>query len=248
MSGTGWMRTMLVLMATCVVAISGRVEAQSEFIVFKAKTPLDKGTAAPDSARQNDFYIKIGSDRGVQIGMTMNVYRDHVVEADIGSITFKTTQFVGRVRVYEAQPDMCVSRVIELASHGDPHLNRTAVMIGDYVQPVFVVSSENLFDKGSSTLRPEAIRELDRAVAFIKRFRPIKVRVEGHTDSEGPDDVNMGLSEFRAQSVKAYLVSQGGIDDNVLIPVGYGEQKPIASNDTPEGQRKNRRFEIVIEQ
>ena len=178
----------------------------------------------------------------------MNVYRDHVVEADIGSITFKTTQFVGRVRVYEAQPDMCVSRVIELASHGDPHLNRTAVMIGDYVQPVFVVSSETLFDKGSSTLRPEAIRELDRAVAFIKRFRPIKVRVEGHTDSEGPDDVNMGLSEFRAQSVKAYLVSQGGIDDNVLIPVGYGEQKPIASNDTPEGQRKNRRFEIVIEQ
>ena len=57
MSGTGWMRTMLVLMATCVVAISGRVEAQSEFIVFKAKTPLDKGTAAPDSARQIDLYI-----------------------------------------------------------------------------------------------------------------------------------------------------------------------------------------------
>lgn len=195
-----------------------------------------------------NFYIKIGTDRGIQIGMTMNVYRDHIVEADIGSITFKTTQFIERVRVYDAQADMCVGRVVGLASYGDPHLDRTAVMMGDYVQPVFVVSSENLFDKGSSTLRPEAIRELDRAIAFIKRFRPIKVRVEGHTDSEGPDDVNMRLSESRAASVKAYLVSQGAIDDNVLIPVGYGEQKPIAPNDTPEGQRKNRRFEIVIEQ
>jgi outer membrane protein OmpA-like peptidoglycan-associated protein len=121
-------------------------------------------------------------------------------------------------------------------------------MIGDYVQPVFVVASENLFDKGSSTLRPEAIRELDRAVTFISRFKPIKVRIEGHTDSDGLEDVNMQLSEGRARSVKAYLVSQGSIDENVLIPVGYGETKPIASNDTPDGQRKNRRFEIVIEQ
>ncbi len=247
MNRIGWMIRLSAL-TLGLIAASGSAHAQSEFIVFKAKIPLDTGAAVPDSARQNDFYIKIGTDRGIQIGMTMNVYRDHIVEADIGSITFKTTQFIGRVRVYDAQQDMCVGRVIELASHGDPHLDRTAVMMGDYVQPVFVVSSENLFDKGSSTLRPEAIRELDRAIAFIKRFRPIKVRVEGHTDSEGPDDVNMRLSENRAASVKAYLVSQGGIAETVLIPVGYGEQKPIASNDTPEGQRKNRRFEIVIEQ
>ena len=247
MNGFGWMMRVLAL-TVLVAAATGSVSAQNEFIIFKAKTPLDTGVAVPDSARQNDFYIKIGTDRGIQIGMTMNVYRDHIVEADIGSITFKTTQFIGRVRVYDAQTDMCVGRVVGLASYGDPHLDRKAVMMGDYVQPVFVVSSENLFDKGSSTLRPEAIRELDRAIAFIKRFRPIKVRVEGHTDSEGPDDVNMRLSESRAASVKAYLVSQGAIDDNVLIPVGYGEQKPIAPNDTPEGQRKNRRFEIVIEQ
>ena len=247
MNGFRWMMRALAL-TVAIAAGTGAAHAQNEFIIFKAKTPLDTGVAVPDSARQNDFYIKIGTDRGIQIGMTMNVYRDKVIEADIGSITFKTTQFIGRVRVYDAQKDMCVGRVVELSTHGDPHLDRTAVMMGDYVQPVFVVSSEHLFDKGSNTLRPEAIRELDRAIAFIDRFRPIKVRVEGHTDSEGPDDVNMRLSEARAQSVKAYLVSQGGINDNALIPVGYGEQKQIASNDTPEGQRKNRRFEIVIEQ
>ena len=88
---------------------------------------------------------------------------------------------------------------------------------------------------------------LDRAASFIKRYRPIKVRVEGHTDSGGDEDLNMTLSQDRANSVRDYLVSQGGIDTSVLIPVGYGESKPVAPDDTPENQRKNRRFEIVIE-
>ena len=244
---SGWTR-LLLLLGLLVATSWGQVEAQNQFVIFKAKTPLDVGKVVPDSARLNDFYVRIGTDRGIQIGMTMNVYRDKELNSEVGSFKFKTTQFIGRVRVYDAQREFTVARVVELASHGDPHLDRMAVMIGDYVQPVFVVSSENLFDKGSSTLRPEAIRELDRAVTFISRFKPIKVRIEGHTDSDGPDDVNVQLSEARAQSVKVYLVSQGSIDENVLVPVGYGENKPIAGNDTPEGQRKNRRFEIVIEQ
>jgi len=241
------MRSKLLLLGA-VLMLCGTVEAQNQFVIFKVKTPFDAGRVVPDSARLNDFYVRIGTDRGVQIGMTMNVYRDKELASEVGSFKFKTTQFIGRVRVYDAQREFTVARTVELASHGDPHLDRVAVMVGDYVQPVFVVQSENLFDKGSSTLRPEAIRELDRAVTFISRFKPIKVRIEGHTDADGPDDVNMQLSEARAQSVKAYLVSQGSIDENVLVPVGYGENKPIADNDTPEGKRKNRRFEIVIEQ
>ena len=241
-----WYR--LFLLGLVVAASFGQAHAQNQFVIFKAKTPFDVGKVVPDSARLNDFYVRIGTERGVQIGMTMNVYRDKELTSEIGSFKFKTTQFIGRVRVYDAQREFTIARTVELASHGDPHLDRVAVMIGDYVQPVFVVQSENLFDKGSSTLRPEAIRELDRAVTFISRFKPIKVRIEGHTDSSGPSDVNMQLSEARAQSVKAYLVSQGRIDENVLLAVGYGENKPIATNDTPDGERKNRRFEIVIEQ
>ena len=241
-------RLLWLLLVFVLVPFSAPIHAQNQFVIFKAKTPFDVGKVMPDSARLNDFYVRIGTDRGAQMGMTMNVYRDKDLSSEVGSFKFKTTQFIGRVRIYDAQREFTIVRTVELASAGDPHLDRTSVMVGDYVQPVFVVNSENLFDKGSSTLRPEAIRELDRAVTFISRFRPIKVRIEGHTDSDGPDDINMQLSEGRARSVKAYLVSQGSIDENVLIPVGYGETKPIVSNDTPEGQRKNRRFEIVIEQ
>jgi outer membrane protein OmpA-like peptidoglycan-associated protein len=140
-----------------------------------------------------------------------------------------------------------VGRVTELASHSDPHLDRRAVMVNDFVMPVFVVESENLFDQGSSTLRPEAIRELDRAAAFVRRFRPTKVRIEGHTDNTGDEGLNLDISEARAVSVREYMANQAGFDDNMFITVGYGESKPIASNSTPEGQRRNRRFEIVIE-
>ena len=218
-----------------------------EFVVFKVHTPFDMGGMIPDSGRVNDYYVKISSQDGAQIGTIFNVYRDKEILSDVGNFTVSDRLFIGRMRAIQVNREFSTSRVTVLANYSDPHRVLDAVLIGDYVQPVFVVESENLFDKGSSTLRPEAIRELDRAIAFIKRFQPIKVRVEGHTDSEGDGDYNMMLSQSRASSVRDYLVSQGGIDQNILIPVGYGESKPLANNETPEGQRKNRRFEIVIE-
>jgi len=222
------------------------VQAQ-EFVVFKVYTPFDMGDMMPDSGRVNDYYVKFGSSEGAQIGTTMNVYRDRDILSDIGNFVVKDRLFIGRMRAINAHPDYCVARVSNLADYADPHRVLSAILIGDYVQPVFVVESETLFEKGSNILLPEAIRALDRAISFIQRFQPIKVRVEGHTDSGGDADYNMTLSQGRANSVKEYLVSQGDIEEEVLVPVGYGEGKPIASNDTVEGQRKNRRFEIVIE-
>lgn len=218
-----------------------------EFVIFKVHTPFDVGLAMPDSARVNDYYVKIGTVEGAQTGMILNVYRDREIASDIGNFSITDRQFIGRMRTLISQRDYSIARVSELADYDDPHRVIGAVLIGDYVQPVFVVESENLFDPGSSTLRPEAVRELDRAIRFIKRFQPVSVRIEGHTDSDGEEDFNMNLSQLRANSVKVYLVTPGGIDEDILVPVGYGESKPIASNDTPEGKRKNRRFEIIIE-
>ena len=218
-----------------------------QFVVFKVKTPFQMGGAVPDSAKLNDYYIKIGSLQGIQIGGVMNVYREREIEAEFGNFTIKTMMFIGRMKAFDVQEKYTVGRIVELATYSDPHCERNAVLLGDFVQPVFVVTAENLFDQGSGVLRPEAIRELDRAASFIRKFRPTKVRIEGHTDNIGEEDINLSLSEQRAVSVKRYMVSQGKFGENLFITVGYGESKPIASNDTPEGQRKNRRFEIVIE-
>lgn len=72
-----------------------------------------------------------------------------------------------------------------------------------------------------------------------------RIQIEGHTDSVGSDRYNQVLSEKRAQSVKQYLVQHFTIVPQRLVVTGYGEAKPIASNDTEESRKKNRRIEVV---
>lgn len=79
----------------------------------------------------------------------------------------------------------------------------------------------------------------------LKEFDKTVVDVGGHTDSTGRDDYNLALSQRRASSVTSYLSAQG-IKADRFITQGYGETRPIASNDTPEGRAQNRRVEIVL--
>ena len=72
-----------------------------------------------------------------------------------------------------------------------------------------------------------------------------RIRIEGHTDSTGPEAYNLDLSERRASSVKQYLIEHFQIDPDRLITEGYGEKEPMNSNDTREGRQKNRRAEFV---
>ena len=86
---------------------------------------------------------------------------------------------------------------------------------------------------------------LDSVGLVLKEFDKTMVEVAGHTDSDGSDAYNQQLSERRANSVVAYLVSRGTRGDR-FIAVGAGESRPIASNATPEGKAQNRRVEITI--
>jgi len=98
----------------------------------------------------------------------------------------------------------------------------------------------------SAKLRPEASATLDKAVKMVKENGgSIKFSLEGHTDSTGPDNYNMGLSERRAKSVMDYLVAHG-VDASRVMSKGFGESKPKATNATREGRAMNRRVEIVV--
>ncbi len=72
-----------------------------------------------------------------------------------------------------------------------------------------------------------------------------RLRIEGHSDAVGNADYNRRLSQERAESVRAYLIEQG-VDHNRLTAVGYGPDRPIADNETPEGRERNRRVEFTI--
>jgi len=101
------------------------------------------------------------------------------------------------------------------------------------------------FDFDKTTLKSESFIELNKVVDFLKQNANISVEIAGHTDSKGSDSYNLNLSQGRSQAVVDYLVSQG-IDKSRLQAHGYGEAKPIDTNDTEEGQANNRRVEFTV--
>ncbi len=80
---------------------------------------------------------------------------------------------------------------------------------------------------------------------MLKDHPELKISIEGHTDSVGDDAANQDLSKRRAASVKAYLMEKYSIEDARLQSQGFGESKPVDSNDTPEGRQNNRRVELI---
>ncbi len=113
-----------------------------------------------------------------------------------------------------------------------------------------IVLPQVYFETAKSVIKPESYPVLDGAAETIKTVfsgsPTVKIEVQGHTDSRGTDDYNLKLSQDRANSVKDYLVVNHEIPEARLIARGYGESKPVASNDNPEGRQKNRRVEFVI--
>lgn len=103
------------------------------------------------------------------------------------------------------------------------------------------------FDFDKSVLRPDAVAILNEAIEILKKYPQMRVEVAGHTDSTGPENYNQKLSERRAKAVYDHLTSNG-IDASRLVgPVGYGELRPIDTNDTREGRARNRRTELNVQ-
>ncbi len=100
------------------------------------------------------------------------------------------------------------------------------------------------FDTGKSTIKPESQPIISQIVEMMKLNPDLKISVEGHTDNVGNPKSNQKLSEERAKAVVLAIVAQG-IDANRLSFIGYGQDKPIADNNTEEGRAKNRRVELV---
>lgn len=101
------------------------------------------------------------------------------------------------------------------------------------------------FETGSASLLPESAAELDHLVALLTQMPELHIQINGHTDNVGNDQDNQVLSEQRAKAVHDYLISKG-IDPARLRFKGFGESKPVETNDTPEGRAKNRRTEFEV--
>jgi len=107
-----------------------------------------------------------------------------------------------------------------------------------------IVTHGILFDTGKDVIKPESLPTLKAILAILNDNPGLKFSIEGHTDSQGNTAINQPLSEKRAAAVMAWL-SGTGIDPARLKTKGFGDSKPIDTNDTPEGRANNRRVEFV---
>ena len=102
-----------------------------------------------------------------------------------------------------------------------------------------------LFDTNKAQLKSGSTRSLQKLADFLKQYPQRKARIEGYTDSTGGADYNQALSDRRAKAVRTSLVDMGISNDRISTQ-GYGEESPVASNDTAAGRQLNRRVEIVL--
>lgn len=174
----------------------------------------------------------IGALGGLIVGKTTNANTRNsvLIGAGIGALTG------GGIGLYQDKQEAKLR----------DELRNTGVSVtrnGDII--ILNMPSNITFASGAASIRPEFYRVLNSVSLVLREFDRTIVNVYGHTDSDGSADFNQQLSEKRGVNVARYLVSQG-TDTRRFHVVGYGEERPIASNDTQDGKSRNRRVEIEI--
>lgn len=105
------------------------------------------------------------------------------------------------------------------------------------------ISENTYFETNKAELKKSCIPSLDSLATILKQNPEVAIRIEGHTDNVGSSENNLKLSKERAASVRAFLISKG-IDPGRITSEGFGDTRPLMSNDTEEGKSKNRRVEV----
>lgn len=114
-----------------------------------------------------------------------------------------------------------------------------------YDLPESIILEDVHFASGRYAIQAESYKVLDKLAEYLIRKKNLKIRVEGHTDSDGSETTNKTLSENRAKAVKSYLENKG-VPSGLITAKGLGEEQPIEDNSTTSGKAKNRRTEIHL--
>ena len=135
--------------------------------------------------------------------------------------------------------DACPNTPGTLANNGCPEVTEAVQkQLNDYAKTI-------LFDTGKASIKSESVSTMVDIIQILNEYPSANFTVEGHTDSVGSSASNQRLSESRANAVRDFLIDKG-IASNRLSAIGFGEERPIASNATRNGRKQNRRVEINL--
>jgi outer membrane protein OmpA-like peptidoglycan-associated protein len=180
---------------------------------------------------------------GLKDGDEVNTYKTDPTKADTDGDGLKDGQ---EVNTYKTDPNKAdtdggtINDGVEVNRGTDPlNADDDVVKVG-----VPIVLEGITFATGKADITPESESVLNKALKTLQNNPDIIVEISGHTDNVGSTSSNQRLSQKRADAVRNWLISKG-IDGARLTAIGYGEERPIAPNDTPEGKQKNRRIEFL---
>ncbi|MCG8307781.1 MAG: OmpA family protein [Cytophagales bacterium] len=227
-----------------IVSISGKV--------------LDASSHAPVVAKIS--YNLLPENTGVGFTVSDSLTGEYEILLPAGSAYDYKTEAVGyvsesdRIDLVDEVDFVEIERTISLSKGEDaqpvaavisgPEDNRLESFVSGEEEEL-ILDSSVLFEFASDFINKTAHPMLDKLVEFMKEKPSIELLISGHTDNVGPAQYNISLSKRRAESVLDYFVSHG-ISDARFQVEGHGSERPIASNDTSEGQSKNRRVEFSI--
>jgi len=146
----------------------------------------------------------------------------------------------------EANDFIAIGKNIDLTQMGEyKEIKGENLALAPLQTGVTVAMSNIFFEFASATLEKESFLELDRLAGVLLANRNMAIEVQGHTDNVGSAEANLKLSQARANSVRDYLLTKN-VPIEKVASVGLGESRPVAFNETTEGQAKNRRVEFII--
>ena len=225
-----------------------------EDLLLMPEKPMQKIAAAVDINAEFDQGFDRPAQQIIDSIVTLQDLRQSLADRDqqISTLQQRISELESKVGAY-AQEQTQLKKSLEeqekirqqFISVGKTFTREEASVLRDENDVIIRLVGLN-FDVSKSEIKPEYFSLLTKVQNAINTFPQCKVTVEGNTDSYGGDNLNLKLSQERADAVRAYLMANMGLDPSRIEAVGYGETKPIANNETAEGRAKNRRIDIVI--
>jgi outer membrane protein OmpA-like peptidoglycan-associated protein len=210
---------------------------------LKADTDNDGLSDSAEIMTNKTNPLKADSDGdGLNDGSEVNTYKTNPMKADSDGDSLSDGEEVNTHKTDPLNPDTdggTVDDGIEVRRETNPlDAEDDVVKVG-----VPIILEGITFATGKAEVTPESEETLQKALRTLRTYPEIEVEISGHTDDVGSSSSNQKLSQLRAESVMNWL-TEHGVDANRLTAVGYGEDQPMVTNDSPENRQKNRRIEF----
>ena len=223
---------------------------------YEAQNLSAKVTVDVDELNEFNIVMKqVEKEKGRVSGMVVDYISKEplVVEVTITDIGLTTvSDLSGHFAFSNLEPKTYLFKIQALdyiTSHTDATVlpDETAEIMIHLIKGGTVITLEGIeFELGKAKIKPGSSSILDKVASILTNHPEVDVEIQGHTDSIGTDEFNLKLSQARAEAVRDYLIDIHMVEPVRLIPIGYGETKPIADNATEAGRTKNRRVDFLI--